>query len=84
MLYNNLKNITVVMMTGFRDFDCGDSLSPWMCNILAIFPQDVMFEMYTCLSNTSTVIDPDNLIENKIYYNYYPLFEYNDSLKPLT
>ena len=61
-------------MTGFRDFDCGSRTFPNICNFMGKFPQDVMFDMYSCLSNKSTVIIKDNVVEDKIYDNFYPLF----------
>lgn len=55
MQKNNNKETTAVIINGFRNYDCVETnwFSHWQCNLLTQYPQDVIFDMYSCLSNKS-------------------------------
>ena len=61
------------MLIGYRNFDCGrksfifQELSEWMCNLLLTYPQDWVFDIYSCLNDKKVIqIDPDNKVEKDI------------------
>ena len=63
------------MMLGFRDYDCENALDVDGCNLFTKYPQDEMYEIYGCLNNKKSFDDrPNNIVENKIFNNWYPLF----------
>ena len=43
----------------------------------------MIFEIYSCLNNKSTLIAEDNVVEQSIFDNYYSLWHNNTVLTPI-
>lgn len=72
-------------MLGFREYDCSndDSWGNWLCNLGSYYPQDALYDFYSCLNNESNVIEKDNKMKEISDDVIYPLITEGKYLKPI-